>query len=177
MNVGIGVRRVFTVCWVARRGPARHTGGMDELRIHQLTKEMVAEELRLLGDPCQTAADVVRKTLSAALQSPPEGTGPERIIEDAVKGAMTALLLAEQNLARGAMLVLSAVLDVSAANVDPMAAMGSALKGIADLRRFADADQLENVRLEIAAKYMGAGEVFSEYLREPIPGDRTSAPR
>ena len=47
---------------------------MDELRIHQLTKEMDAEELRILGDPCAAAAAVVHKTLSAALQSPPDGT-------------------------------------------------------------------------------------------------------
>jgi hypothetical protein len=150
---------------------------MDELRIHQLTKEMVAEELRLLGDPCKTAADVVRRTLTAALQSPPDGTAPERIIEDAVKGAMTALLLAEQNLSRGAMLVLAAVLDVSTSAVDPTVAMGAALKGIADLRRFTDPNRLEEIRLEVAAKYMGADELFVEYLRAPIPKGQTPAPR
>jgi hypothetical protein len=130
----------------------------------------------LLGDPCQTAADVVRRTLSAALQAPPDGTAPERIIEDAVKGAMTALLLAEQNLPRGAMLVLASVLDVSESNVEPMTAMGAALKGIADLRRFADPTKLEDIRLEIAAKYMGAGEVFVEFLRAPIQESRTPTP-
>ena len=150
---------------------------MDELRIHQLTKEMVAEELRLLGDPCQTAADVVRRTLSAALNAPPDGTASERIIEDAVKGAMTALLLADQNLSRGAMLVLAAVMDASNPMVDPTAAMGAALKGVADLRRFADPNRMEEIRIEIAATYMGAGELFVEYLREPFPEGRTPAPR
>lgn len=150
---------------------------MDQLRIHQLTKEMVAEELRLLGDPCVTAADVVRRTLKGALQSPPEGTVPARIIEDAVRGAMTALLLAEQNLARGAMLIIAAVLDVSASVVDPTEAMRAALKGVADLRRFADPDKLEGIRVEIDAAYMGAGEAFVEFLREPLPGGQTPAPR
>ncbi|MFI5344975.1 MAG: hypothetical protein ACHQ51_01250 [Elusimicrobiota bacterium] len=150
---------------------------MDELRMHQLTKEMVAEELRLMGDPCKTAAEVVRRTLTAALQSPPDGTAPERIIEDSVKGAMTAVLLADQNLTRAAMLVLAAVMDASNATVEPSAAMGAALKGVADLRRFTDPQRLEEIRLEIAAQYMGAGEVFVEYLRAPIPGDQTPAPR
>lgn len=150
---------------------------MDELRIHQLTKEMVAEELRLLGDPCVTAAGVVRRTLTAALQNPPDGTAAERIIEDAVKGAMTALLLAEQSLPRGAMQVLGAVLDASSATIDPSVAMRAALKGVADLRRFADVDRIEEVRLEIDRHYMGAGEVFSAFLREPLPGGQTPAPR
>lgn len=150
---------------------------MDELRMHQLTKEMVAEELRLLGDPCKTAAEVVGRTLRAALQSPPDGTAPERIIEDAVKGAMTALLLADQNLPRGAMLVLAAVLDASNDAVDPTAAMGAALRGVADLRRFTDPNRLEEIRLEVAARYMGAGELFVEFLREPLPEGRAPAPR
>lgn len=154
---------------------------MDELRIHQLTKEMVAEELRILGDPCAAAAAVVRKTLAAALQSAPEGTPPERIVEDAVKGAMTALLLAEQSLARGGILVLDAVLDVaSKANLDPTECMRAALRALADLRRFVDPARIDDVRLAIEAKYMGAGEVFVEYLSAPrtdlpAPADRNAA--
>jgi hypothetical protein len=150
---------------------------MDELRIHQLTKEMVAEELRILGDPCAAAAAVVQKTLTAALQCPPEGTAPERIVEDTVKGAMTALLLAEQSLARGSILVLEVVVDVAAkAQLDPTESMRAALRALADLRRFVDPNRIEDIRLAIDAKYMGAGEVFVEYLRAPVP-PKTSAPR
>ena len=151
---------------------------MDELRIHQLTKEMVAEELRMLGDPCAAAAAVVHKTLSAALQSPPDGTPPERLVEYTVKGAMTALLLAEQSLARGGMLVLDAVLDVAAkAQLDPTEAMRAALRALADLRRFVDPARIDDIRLAIEAKYMGAGEVFVEYLRAPLPPKGAPAPR
>jgi hypothetical protein len=150
---------------------------MDELRIHQLTKEMVAEELRILGDPCATAAAVVRRTLAAALQSPPVGTERGRVIEDAVKGALTALLLADQSVVRGSMAVLEVVLDVSASTVDPTEAMSAALKGVADLRRFVDPERLEEIRLEINAKYMGAGELFVEFIRAPLPGAQTPAPR
>ena len=142
---------------------------------------MVAEELRILGDPCAAAAAVVRKTLTAALQSAPEGTPSERIVEDTVKGAMTALLLAEQSLARGGLLVLDAVLDVPAkANLDPTESMRAALRALADLRRFVDPARVDDVRLAIESKYMGAGEVFVEYLRAPrtdlpSPPDRNAA--
>ena len=151
---------------------------MDELRIHQLTKEMVAEELRILGDPCAAAAAVVQKTLTAALQSAPEGTPRERIVEDTVKGAMTALLLAEQSLARGGILVLEVVVDAAAmAHMDPTESMRAALKALADLRRFVDPNRIEDIRLAIDAKYMGAGEVFAEYLRAPLPPNASSVPR
>ncbi len=143
---------------------------MDELRIHQLTKEMVAEELRQLGDPCAAAAAVVRRTVFAALKNRPQGTADVRVLEDSVKGAMTALLLADQSLARGGMLVLAAVVEVaSEAQMDPTEAMRAALLGLADLRRFVDPDRIEELRLAIEAKYMGAGEVFVEYLRAPLP--------
>jgi hypothetical protein len=144
---------------------------MDEVRIGQLTKEMVAEELRRLGDPCAAAAAVVRKTLAAAFDGPAASGGVpvELAVEDAVKGAMTALLLADHNLARGAILVLESVVDVSAERqLDPTAAMTAALKGLADLRRFVEPERIDDIRLEIEAHYHGAGEVFSGCLREPL---------
>lgn len=155
---------------------------MDELRIHQLTKEMVAEELRALGDPCAAAAAVVKRTLTAALQSAPEGTSAETIVEDSVKGAMTALLLADQSLARGGLLVLDVVLDVTAkADLDPTESMRAALRALADLRRFVDPSRIDDVRLAIESKYMGAGEVFAEFLSAPrtdlpAPPARNAAP-
>lgn len=140
---------------------------MDELRLVQLTKEMVAEELRLMGDPCAAAANVVRKTLMAAFQNPAPGTTlPSVVIEDAVRGAMTALLLADHSMTRGAILVVEAVMDVAAKrDLDPTDSMRAALKGLADLRRFVDPARVDDIRLEIEAHYMGAGEVFMEYLR------------
>ncbi|MEK7233039.1 MAG: hypothetical protein AAB268_04435 [Elusimicrobiota bacterium] len=141
---------------------------MDELRIVQLIKEMVAEELRLMGDPCVAAASVVRKTLLAAFHgADAEDTPPARVIEDAVKGAMTALLLADHSMTRGSILVVEAVVDVAAKlDLDPTDSMRAALKGLADLQRFVDPSRIDDIRLEIAAHYMGAGEVFVEYLRE-----------
>ena len=140
---------------------------MDELRMQQLTKEMVAEELRRLGDPCAAAASVVRKTLSAALPNIAlTGAPTALVIEDAVKGAMTALLLADQSLTRGSILIVEAVMDIAEQrHLDPTESMRAALKGLADLRRFVDPSRIDDVRLEIEAHYMGAGEVFLEYLK------------
>jgi hypothetical protein len=148
---------------------------MDEVRIGQLTKEMVAEELRRLGDPCAAAAAFVRKTLAAAFDGPSAlGSAPvDLVVEDAVKGAMTALLLADHSLARGSILVLEAVVEVSAERqLDPTVAMSAALKGLADLRRFVEPSRIDDIRLEIEAHYHGAGEAFSGYLREPLAKEK-----
>ena len=148
---------------------------MDQLRLGQLTKEMVAEELRRLGDPCASAALVVRKTLAAAFSTGPAlpSAGVERIIEDAVKGAMTALLLADQSLTRGAILVLEAMVDAAAEHhIDPTLAMTAALRGLADLRRFVEPERMDDIRLEIDAHYHGAGDAFVAYLRQPLSASR-----
>ena len=152
---------------------------MDQLRIGELTKEMVAEELRLLGDPCATAAGVVRRALTAALQSAPvEGTPAARVIEDTVRGAMTALLLADQSLPGGAVLVLGAVYGVAQeCNLDPTECMRAALSALAELRRFVEPSRLDDIRLAIEAHYMGAGEVFTEFLRAQSASAPKSAPR
>ncbi|HAZ08321.1 MAG TPA: hypothetical protein DCZ01_07340 [Elusimicrobia bacterium] len=147
---------------------------MDELRIGQLTKEMVVEELRLLGDPCVAAALVVRRTLFAALKdSPVDGTAHARVVSDSVEGAMTALLLADHSLARGAILVLEAVHDVAGeCHLDPTECMRAALSALASLRRFVEPARIDDIRLGIEAHYMGAGEVFSEFLKSsfiPVP--------
>lgn len=142
-----------------------------EVRMEQLTKEMVAEELRRLGDPCAAAAAVVRKTLAAAFDGPAAlgNADPAKVVEEAVKGAMTALLLADQSLARGSILVLEAVLETAGERqLDPTATMSAALRALADLRRFVEPERIDDIRLEIEAHYHGAGEAFGSYLREPL---------
>jgi|GEM_PF-3174533 len=141
---------------------------MDELRIGQLAKEMVAEQLRLLADPCAAAAQVVRQTLSAALSGEPVGgTPPERVIEDTVKGAMTALLLADHSLSKGAIMMIEAVHDVANdCQLDTTESMRAALRGLADLRRFVTPEKVDEVRIAIDQRYMGAGELFADYLRQ-----------
>jgi hypothetical protein len=68
-------------------------------------------------------------------------------------------------------MVLDAVLEVAAeTNVDPTAAMSAAMRGLADLRRFVDPARVDEIRIAVDRKYMGAGEVFAEYLRAPLPG-------
>lgn len=135
---------------------------MNENRIHQLTKEIVSARLKQLEDPCVAAATLVRRTLEAALKDVTPGTVAEsRLIEDASQGGMVALLLNEQNLSRGAVLILEAVAELaSQLNVDQPEMMRSALRGIADMKRFVRDDTLTEIRSEIEGRFHGAGMAF-----------------
>ena len=142
---------------------------MDDFKINQLTKELVSARLRELPDPCAAAAGLVRETLSVALKTLAPGSVAEsRVVEDACQGAMTGLLLNDQNLVRGAVLILEAVVDLAGAlNLDQPEMMKDALKGIADMRRFVRPEMMYEIQVAIEARYQGAGVAFDALCREP----------
>ncbi len=141
---------------------------MDDFRIGQLTKELVALRLKKMADPCAAAADLVKKTLAVALKGrQPEDPGNLTVITDACQGGITAMLLADQNLPKGAVLLIEAVVELASEfNLDPPLCMQAAMLGISDVRRFARPDQVHEIAREIETRFMGAGEAFSEALAE-----------
>lgn len=150
---------------------------MDEFKIGQLTKELVAARLKRMGDPCASAADLVKQTLAVALKGAKPGQVVEgRIVEDACQGGMTGLLLSEQNLPRGAMLILEAVVELSIEmNLNQTEMMRSALMGIADMRRFVQPHLLGEIARQIEGHYHGAGEAFEVICRNMASGRETPA--
>lgn len=151
---------------------------MDEFKIDQLTKELVAAELNRMEDPCATTANLVKQTLAVALNGlQPGGAGPEKIIEDACRGGITGLMLAQHNIGKGAVLILGAVSELAGQyNLDPTQLLRSALRGIADLRRFLGPEDLHLLQHQIECHFMGAGEYFSVLLQEPFSAPPAKTP-
>ena len=147
---------------------------MASFKLDQLTKELVMAKLRAIDDPCAAAAGIVRATLSVALAGLADDTQAQaEVIEDACRGGATGLLLTEQNMARGAVLLLRCVSEVAAKySMDPTEAMMAALRGISDLKRFLLPDRLEELRAAVDAEFMGAGEC----LRRMLDAKPTAAP-
>ena len=154
---------------------------MDNFKIAQLTKELVASRIKGAKDPEVVAADLVKETLGVALKAPPSSGDPSReaVIEEACRGGITALVLAEADLREGAVLTIAAVAELSTElDLDPTAAMQGALKGIADLQRFVPAEQLIEVGKAIESRFMGAGAAYLELVqaglvqaaKSPAPG-------
>ncbi len=141
----------------------------EPFEIGQLTKELVAMKLKKMADPCAAAAELVKQTLTVALAAvKTDAEARSKAIADACKGGMTGLLLADQNLPRGAALTLEAVVELAGRHdLDPGESMRSALRGMAELRRYLREDQLDEIGREIGLHFMGAGEVFAEMLAKP----------
>ena len=142
---------------------------MEDFKISQLTKEIVLSRLREMEDPCRAAADLVGSTLEVALKGLEPGTVAEsRIVEDACQGGMTGLLLNDQSLMRGAVLILETVCDLAARlNLDQPEMMRSALRGIADMRRFVRPEMLAEIRAAIEGRFHGAGLAFEKLCEAP----------
>ena len=144
----------------------------DEFKVGQLTKELVAIKLKRMDDPCAAAAELVKQTLGVALRAvapgAPEGAHAQ-VVTDACQGGMTGLLLAGHELGRGAALMLEAVSELANHfQLDPTMMMEAGLKGIADMRRFANPDQLEDIRREVGRHFLGVEALFEEMLRRPV---------
>lgn len=138
---------------------------MENFRLGQLTKELVAAKLRAIDDPCAAAAGIVRAAISVALATPMDGPRQAQVIEEACKGGITGLLLAEQNVAKGSVAILRRVVEIAGEHhIDPTLAMESALRGIADLKRFILPERMEETKNAIDAEFMGAGEYLRRLL-------------
>lgn len=152
---------------------------MDDFKIGQLTKEIVAAKLRELPDPCVAAVKLSTDTLRVALKGLEAGsTGDAAVVQDACQGCMTALLLNDQNLPHGAVLLLESVVELAAElNLDQMELMKSALRGISDMKRFAP-NAVAEISNALEARFTGAGQAFDALCREVQPsGTPGAAPK
>ena len=134
---------------------------MEEFKVDQLTKELVTAKLRAMDDPCEAAAAIVQATLNVAFSAATDPKARVRIIEDACRGGMTGLLLVEQSTAKGAVMMLHRIVELSARHgLDPMAAMEGALKGFASLRRVMHPGRVQELYYAVQADFMGAGDML-----------------
>lgn len=149
---------------------------MEDFKVGQLTKELVAIQLKKMEDPCAVAAGLVCKTLRLAIK--PGETGAGKVIEDAVRGGMQGLLLSGGDVPRGGILVLEAVGELAVElQLDPTETLKSALLGLARLRPVLLQEQLDELKAGVEAHFLGAGEVFAGLLAEQPDPDRPSRQR
>lgn len=151
---------------------------MDDFKISQLTKELVTARLRSLEDPCAATADLVKRTLEVAVNGLEPGAVVEsRIVEDACQGGMTGLLLNDQNLPKGAVAILEAVVELAGRmNLDQMEMMRSCLRGIADMKRFVPPEAIADIQAAIEARFTGAGQAFKELCAQSSGRETPASP-
>lgn len=153
--------------------------GMEEyFKVSQLTKELVAAELRNAPDPCNLAAQTIRKTLAVTLKNLKPGDRSAAIaIEDAVRGGLQGILLADFDVSKAGIQTLREMTNLAQdLGLDPMETLLCAMRGMASLKRLIPPERMDRLRLLIDAEYHGAGEAFSMLLSEVADPGRARSP-
>jgi hypothetical protein len=143
---------------------------MKEFNVSQFTKVLVASVIQEADDPGAEAADQVKRVLLVALKDANSADfGWKRIVEDACQGAMTALLLAKQDIGKGAVHILRATGEAAyELLLDPVRMRESTLQGIADMQRFVGPEEISRVRGEISRHFPAAGKEFLISIRRAV---------
>lgn len=145
-----------------------------EFRVGQLTKELVAQKLKSMEDPCAVAAGLVRQTLDVALKTKPADSA--QVAADTCYGAMQGLMLAGQDFPKAAVMILQSVSDhATMVGLDPTEQMMGALKGFAKLSKLCTNEQLHDIKTRIEMNFNGAGEAFSYLLSQQPQDGKTNA--
>lgn len=144
----------------------------DAFLIAQFAKELVAIRLNATEDPCALAAALVKETAAVALKARPEEA--DVVIPDACYGGLQALLLAGQDVSRGATLMLGEIIDLAGSlGGNPAAFSEYSLEGFARLRRLLTQDQIIDMLETLDTHYKGAGTTLARALtRQHDPARR-----
>ena len=148
----------------------------DAFLIAQFAKELVAIRLNATEDPCALAAALVKETAAVALKARPEEA--DIVVADACYGGLQALLLAGQDVSRGATLMLGEIIDLAGSlGGNPAALSEYALEGFARLRRLLTQDQIIDLLETLDVHYKGAGTTLARALTRQADPSRRLAPR
>ncbi|TPW19919.1 MAG: hypothetical protein FD126_2204 [Elusimicrobia bacterium] len=116
----------------------------NSFRVGKLTEALVAANMTGSADPYAMAAKTIRETVHVALRAIPAwDPSADLAIEEAVRGGIQALVLADLDVARGGYLTLCEMTDMAhELGRDPGDTLLCAMRGIVSLRRLVPDDQM-----------------------------------
>ena len=131
-------------------------------KVAKLTEALVAANLSGSADPYELASVTIRRTVQVALRALPAwDPAGGLVVEEAVRGGLQALVMAELDIARGGFLTLCEMTDLAVElGRDPVDMMKSAMRGMAALSRLVPATDMERLRLAIESGNPGSGTTF-----------------
>ena len=138
----------------------------NNYRVGKLAEALVAANMSGSADPYQVAAKTIRETIEVALRALPHwDPAGDLVIEEAVRGGFQALILADLDTARGAVVTLCELGDMAREiGRDSDDVLKCALRGMAATRRLIPGDQLLRLRKALEASYRGAGDALALYI-------------
>ena len=146
----------------------------NRYRVGKLTEALVAANMTGSEDPYRMAAKTIREAVKVALRALPAwDPSADLAIEEAVRGGIQAMILADLDVARGGFQTLCEMTDMAhELGRDPGDTLLCAMRGMASIKRLVAPEQMARLRLAIESGYMGAGEAFEGLLREGPKGDQ-----
>lgn len=139
----------------------------NNFKVGSLTQALVAANMDAASDPYELAAKTIRQTVQVALRALPSwDPAGDLVVEEAVRGGLQAMVMADLDPARGAVMILCELGDMAQdLGRDPTETLMCALRGMASIKRLVPADQMHRLHRAIEAAYMGAGDAFAGLLR------------
>lgn len=149
----------------------------NRYRVGKLTEALVAANMTGSADPYLMAAKTIRETVTVALRALPSwDPSADLAIEEAVRGGLQALILADLDVARGGYLTLCEMTDMAhELGREPGDTLMCAMRGMASIKRLVPPEQMTRLRQAIDSGYMGAGEAFAGLLRAASDGGQAQS--
>ena len=137
-----------------------------EYDFEKLGKEIVVSRFKDLEDPYTLAGEAARKIAVAGVTGTRAMQDPHLTICAVCKGVAAGMLILEKDLAKTAVALLAQMGPIAQeTNLDPADCMSWAMEGIAPIAKLAPGGAADAVRSAIDESFMGAGEVFEQYVR------------
>jgi hypothetical protein len=136
-----------------------------EFDFEKLGKEIVVSKLQGVEDPYALAGEAAHKIAVAAVAGTRSRQSPEVTLAAVCRGVASGMVLLEKDLPRTAVSLLGQMAIVAQeTNLDPADCMTWAMEGLAPVAKLS-AGGPDAVRAAIDEQFMGAGEVFENFVR------------
>ncbi|MFI5347792.1 MAG: hypothetical protein ACHQ51_15585 [Elusimicrobiota bacterium] len=136
-----------------------------EYDFEKLGKEIVVSRFKDLEDPYSLAGEAAHKIAVAAVTSTRSKQDPRLTVAAVCRGVAAGMLLLEKDLPKTAVALLAQMATVAQeTNLDPADCMSWAMEGLAPIAKVAPVGTSDAVRAAIDENFMGAGEVFEQFV-------------
>lgn len=134
----------------------------------KLSREIVVSQFKGVPDAPDKTADLVKRTLVAAIKGTREAKqAPDEIVRQVVAGSLAGILLIERELPMSAVFILRRTADAAQdVGIDPQEMLTWGLQGIARVMKMVQPPVIVAVQNEIESAFMGAGGIFADLCRE-----------
>lgn len=138
--------------------------------LKEKTQDFVQKRIKNAGDPFEAASHAADEIIGAAVrktEGKPGAISKADIVRDVCHGAMAGLLLADLDIAKGAVVLIGSMAEVAQEiKVDPAELLTWSLEGVARLTPLVSLQRMSDVGHAIDAQFMGTAEIFRELCRK-----------